>query len=49
MMSSAVMPPLTNGHTNGKLENSLNGYKKNGYVNHECTESVVSAFFYINF
>lgn len=40
MMSSAVMPPLTNGHTNGKLENSLNGYKKNGYVNHECTESV---------
>ncbi|XP_028039953.1 choline-phosphate cytidylyltransferase B-like isoform X2 [Bombyx mandarina] len=40
MMSSVVMPPLTNGHTNGKLENSLNGYKKNGYVNHECTESV---------
>lgn len=29
---------LTNGHVNGKLENGLNGYRKNGYVTQESIE-----------
>lgn len=43
MMSAVTMPTiLSNGHVNGKLENGLNGYRKNGYVKQELSDSAVS-------
>lgn len=45
MMSAVTMTTtLTNGHAllNGKLETSLNGYRKNGYTKPESIETPVS-------
>ncbi|XP_045454186.1 choline-phosphate cytidylyltransferase A-like [Melitaea cinxia] len=40
MMSALTMTTtLTNGHHNGKLETGLNGYRKNGYVKPEISNS----------
>ncbi|XP_053600760.1 choline-phosphate cytidylyltransferase A-like isoform X2 [Plodia interpunctella] len=41
MTSLTLTTTLTNGHiSNGKLDTSLNGYRKNGYSKQEPTESV---------
>ncbi|CAH0722843.1 unnamed protein product, partial [Brenthis ino] len=39
MSALTMTTTLTNGHLNGKLENGLNGYRKNGYVKSEMPGS----------
>lgn len=47
-MSSLTMTnTVTNVHLNGKVETSLNGHRKNGYLKHESSDKTVSiAFLY---
>lgn len=48
MATMTVTTTLTNGHLNGKIENGMNGYRKNGYINHDQPESVVSTIYRSN-
>lgn len=44
MSAITVTTTLTNGHKNGKLENGLKGYRKNGYTKQESMDSAVSTY-----